>query len=693
MSDFEGRRVIAVVTKHVNKSLAQLSSLFFDDGTLIGADGLGAKLVWKFGADNPNAAPGSIHVCTLKQVTQPDSKPLFIPDRHITESLTATDWSLLSTDDIRAGSEAQRMLTVSVLVEGKPKTYRFVNRNRREEATKDPEEEGLTLVPATDPIRAEIQASISPLSQRLTDLATTVSSLSESSHAHQAQVMETLAKRPQETASTDRQDEARHEAVVERIAELTTLLTTTQQEIAALQTSQQQAAENTTQQLQSFERAIAQLTEAAQTPQETFDPQSVWSLFTPAFDNQQAALTGIQETLSQPPVFANDLAELRKQVTDLYERMPDSNLSTVTATTVEDRLRPQLLDTSERLSLIRDQLTRLADTGAAIPPQKTKATKSSDNGYGKQPTLFDDESSTTDASADNAAVPSTETPSKQIPYESEDDFLKQLVESINTWCGHVRPSTVPRFHATILTCRCVAVPHVGWGLAYAEAAGQPLHVAHVEPEWLRFETAFDGPLKTAWRQAEADKDRVVIVLLEGVNRSPTAAWLQPWLNLLRGGPVQSSLNTWPENLRMLITFADEPGQFHRQTCLQPAMASVLSGEDSGDNAQPLVDVSRFGQALSNTKVLTHEQWQQWRTKETDPAGPVADFDLSAVPAEWRSSVMQDLMRLRAQLGRLKAVSGTANGESGEIDFSNVATKLRVGLSHDLFSTEAAESMI
>ncbi|MEZ6121586.1 MAG: hypothetical protein R3C49_00265 [Planctomycetaceae bacterium] len=697
MKEFEGRRVIAVVTKHINKGVAQLSSLFFDDGTLIGADGLGCKLAWRFADDSSNAALGSIHVCKLKLVPQKDGSPLFIPEGHGTETLGTTDWSRLEEDDAGLDAAADQILTFTVPVGGKLATYRFQNRNSPKPVAVG-EDKSVAPEPIPDSSHVEITAALEQLEQRLIEQGAAFHNVAECWEAQQTRTQQLLEALPQDISSADRQNDARYQALTERITELTTRLTTTQQEVAALQTAQQQSSESTRQQLQTFEQAVHQLREAFQAPQEPFDPQSVWSLVSPAFDSQQAALAGIRETLAQPPSFLSDLAELKQQVAQLSERMPDPNLSTVMATTVEDRLRPQLLDTSERLSLIRDQLAGFESARAEPRAQQSHVAEPGGNGHGEPPLKSRNDSVAAAANDEPECSPAAA--SEILSYESENAFLEQLAERVNTWCGQVRAQTALRFHATMLTCRCLVVPHVGWGLAYAEAVGQPLHIAHVEPEWLRFETAFDGPLKAAWQQAIADSDRIVLVLLDGVNRSPTAAWLQPWLNLLRGGPVQSNLNHWPENLRMLITFADEPGQFDRQKCLQPAMASVLSDNTPDRDAQSAADVQTLFEASSlqpsrpTEKTVTAHDWLQWqngRADFTDSGKSATEFDLSAVSPDWRSSVMRDLVQLKAELQRLAGVDEAENAEGEEPDFGNVARKLRVGLTSELFSEKTIES--
>lgn len=114
------------------------------------------------------------------------------------------------------------------------------------------------------------------------------------------------------------------------------------------------------------------------------------------------------------------------------------------------------------------------------------------------------------------------------------------------------------FHAMMLAGRLIGIPHPGWAVGYAEAMGGTAHatIVSASPNWLSFESAFVGGLSNAWRNAVADSSRLHIVVIEGIDRCPSHAWLGPWLNILAGWSAalpDVDQTGWPAHVRLCVT--------------------------------------------------------------------------------------------------------------------------------------------
>jgi hypothetical protein len=81
------------------------------------------------------------------------------------------------------------------------------------------------------------------------------------------------------------------------------------------------------------------------------------------------------------------------------------------------------------------------------------------------------------------------------------------------------------------------------------------HCVTVEPNWMSFSQVFDGDLGRAFSEAVNDEDRLHIIILDGIDRCPSHAWLQPFFQLNAGW--RASLpnrdeSGWPSNLRLVF---------------------------------------------------------------------------------------------------------------------------------------------
>jgi hypothetical protein len=124
--------------------------------------------------------------------------------------------------------------------------------------------------------------------------------------------------------------------------------------------------------------------------------------------------------------------------------------------------------------------------------------------------------------------------------------------------GLVLPSNkAADFHALMVASNLVSLPDVSWGVAYAASMGGSAisHCVTVEPNWMSFSQVFDGDLGRAFSEAVNDEDRLHIIILDGIDRCPSHAWLQPFFQLNAGW--RASLpnrdeSGWPSNLRLVF---------------------------------------------------------------------------------------------------------------------------------------------
>jgi hypothetical protein len=149
--------------------------------------------------------------------------------------------------------------------------------------------------------------------------------------------------------------------------------------------------------------------------------------------------------------------------------------------------------------------------------------------------------------------------SPQSPSLNEVAFVKTRLWPClaNRGCG-LGSRDVEFFHSTMLAGRLIGIPHPGWAVGYAEAMGGTAQaiIVSASPDWLSFESVFAHGLSNAWQNAVADSSRLHIVVIEGIDRCPSHAWLGPWLNILAGWsevlPDRDQLR-WPDHVRLCVT--------------------------------------------------------------------------------------------------------------------------------------------
>lgn len=122
------------------------------------------------------------------------------------------------------------------------------------------------------------------------------------------------------------------------------------------------------------------------------------------------------------------------------------------------------------------------------------------------------------------------------------------------------------FHALMVASALVTLPDVSWAVAYAESMGGTAvsHCVSVEPNWMSFSQVFEGELGQAFSDAVNDSQRLHIIILEGIDRCPSHAWIQPFFQLNAGWrtslPCQEGKG-WPSNLRVVLTEEQSAASF------------------------------------------------------------------------------------------------------------------------------------
>jgi hypothetical protein len=122
------------------------------------------------------------------------------------------------------------------------------------------------------------------------------------------------------------------------------------------------------------------------------------------------------------------------------------------------------------------------------------------------------------------------------------------------------------FHSLMVASALVTLPDVSWAVAYAESMGGSAvsHCLSVEPNWMSFSQVFEGELGQAFSDAVNDSQRLHIIILEGIDRCPSHAWIQPFFQLNAGWRTSLPCHEgkgWPSNLRVVFTEEQSAASF------------------------------------------------------------------------------------------------------------------------------------
>ncbi len=221
------------------------------------------------------------------------------------------------------------------------------------------------------------------------------------------------------------------------------------------------------------------------------------------------------------------------------------------------------------------------------------------------------------------------------------EFVKTcLWPTLKSWYPNCTQRDSELLHLALLGCRCILVPDSGWATAYAEALGGELAIAHVEPDWLSFDRALQPQVSAVWSRHARSVSEPTLILFEGVNRSPSSAWLQPFLSCLRGLTSElPTLGTWPNSIRLLFTFVDEPGVFTRDRSVQYAFGGISREHISTDDEPPGAPVKGF---------ITAEAWESW-SQHNSNTRESADLEIESLTAlrnsGWYRCCGSDVSRL------------------------------------------------
>jgi hypothetical protein len=220
----------------------------------------------------------------------------------------------------------------------------------------------------------------------------------------------------------------------------------------------------------------------------------------------------------------------------------------------ESRLERVVQTATTRLSQGRDEL--LSDL-SLLAPLFGNVLFSDRNGY----------------SAPNAISPQSPNPSPKTvapligePLLELEFVTKRLAPTMQDFGISLHSHKVTDFHALMLASKIVALPDVSWGVAYAASMGGSAksHCVTVEPNWMSFSQAFGGELGKAYSEAAIDADRLHLIILDGIDRCPSHAWLQPFFQLNAGW--RASLQNrdesgWLPNLRIVFTTEKSDASF------------------------------------------------------------------------------------------------------------------------------------
>lgn len=176
---------------------------------------------------------------------------------------------------------------------------------------------------------------------------------------------------------------------------------------------------------------------------------------------------------------------------------------------------------------------------------------------GSVPQLVTDSSDSTCKSPLSSSL--AEPPKLNSPVLSEQRFLAERLWPCLAKHGCALSSRdADFFHVALLSSRILGLPHPGWAAGYVEAMGgtATIRTVSASPKWLDFDTAFEQGLSNTWRKALGDPNRLHLIIIEGIDRCPSHAWLRPWLSMLAGWspylPNAEHLD-WPDNIRLCVT--------------------------------------------------------------------------------------------------------------------------------------------
>ena len=235
---------------------------------------------------------------------------------------------------------------------------------------------------------------------------------------------------------------------------------------------------------------------------------------------------------------------------------------------------------------------------------------------------------------------------------TESDFLSQRLSPMLRAHGiSLADNKVSNLHALLVASQLILLPDVSWVIAYAEAMGGTAVAScvTVEPDWMSFSKCYSGELGSALEMAFADPDRLHLVILDGVDRCPSHAWLQPCFQLVsrwrKTFPAPSG-KRWPDNLRIILTAEKSESCF---PLTQTWTRWVVPFEDQSESTSPICDEANQG----------HLPFDRWFLKESDSDGDFAfdalfkelDLERSPLDTPLRRTLIRRLRDVYVRLGQ------------------------------------------
>lgn len=260
----------------------------------------------------------------------------------------------------------------------------------------------------------------------------------------------------------------------------------------------------------------------------------------------------------------------------------------------ESRAKELIARVDERLQNGRVEL--MSDLALIAPLlQNHVAASSSSNGH----ITIKTNETTADGhtSAQQVALPEKSLP-KSLPLSEAEFVEKRLLPMMNRNGASINLREAGFFHASVVASRVMAVPHPGWASGYAAAMGETARCVTItaSPRWIDFDSAFTGSFLSNWRSAVEDRQRIHLIVLEGIDRCPTHAWLRPWLNILAGWSTSlpdHQQTGWPDHIRLCVTEEKSsacfelPNEMRRWVFAFEALGESTSITDSVDGHLPL----------------------------------------------------------------------------------------------------------
>lgn len=335
---------------------------------------------------------------------------------------------------------------------------------------------------------------------------------------------------------------------------------------------------------------------------------------------------------------------LEKQIGELEERQAESEL----------RVEELMSGVARRLRDGRSEL--LSELALLGPMFQGGITGATCNGHVQSPPLTEVISKPENQSQLSLELP--QAPSLKPPPIDENAFVDTRLWPClaNRGCN-LGSRDAEFFHVIILAGRLIGIPHPGWAVGYADAMGGSALATTVSasPDWLSFESAFAGGLSNAWRNAVVDSSRLHLIVIEGIDRCPSHAWLGPWLNILAGwaavlpDPDQSG---WPDHVRLCVTQERSKACFDVPYKINEWILDFDA--NSSDESVPTIANGHFSMS----------DWQLPATADSDDTfdGFVKSLELpSGKPfSPYRSQLAR---RLREALMRLRPDEGPPNART------------------------------